>query len=164
MKKYLYILILLAILAIFTGVFVIKSESYKLAKFAASYHMFEKSDAAKSFNVERPCPFSQIQLKNRTAVSCQAFAVRCDYKIPGDSLIGSKSACALLIFDINGYAKKPNVMSSTKNIQDRYKVLVYSDGITSIPESIEDEALHSEEKTLKNEFKTLYMVIMYPYN
>ena len=48
-------------------------------------------------------------------------------------------------FDVNGFNKKPNIISTNKKVQDQYQILMYSNGIATMPNSIEDITLNSRK-------------------
>ena len=57
-------------------------------------------------------------------------------KIP--SKPSEKTACAILTIDADGFGKGPNKYTVTDRTGDRFNILLYSDGVATIPNSAED--------------------------
>ncbi len=141
-KLYIIVLFLIILFSFLTFLVSVISENQKIVKFAYTYWLIEKkSDIIKNSNIGYPCYFSEMKL-NDVELKCQTLNQFCNTEIPAKIFRNKDTACAILTFDINGFNKKPNVISSNKNIQDQYQVLMYRNGITTIPDSVENEALY----------------------
>ena len=66
-------------------------------------------------------------------------------KAPDEKYASKSSACAILTIDVNGL-KEPNIQSSTQKINDRYTVLLYSNRVLTIPNSVEWNMINENKK------------------
>ena len=86
----------------------------------------------------------------------------CDYSIPNDTnLINEKTACAIITFDINGFEKQPNLISSNSQINDQFQVFSYNNGMATSLNSIENKIWYSKEKKsfLKKNINSILLLI-----
>ena len=132
-------------------------ESQKIIKFVTSYWLFEKYNIAGNGNMVNSCYFTEMRLKNDVEIKCKAIKPICYDKIPNEKYINKDNACALITFDINGFDKKPNMLSSYKNIKDQYQVLIYNNGMVTIPNSVEFEALNSRRHSFKRRIQSIIL-------
>ena len=86
----------------------------------------------------------------------------CDYSIPNDTnLINEKTACAIITFDINGFEKQPNLISSNSQINDQFQVFSYNNGMATSLNSIENKIWYGKEKKsfLKKNINSILLLI-----
>ncbi len=77
-----------------------------------------------------------IILADLTRVTYSKTGKSCIIAPKNENYASKNTACAVLTIDTNGN-KEPNAMSSNQKINDRYTVLLYSDRILTIPNSVE---------------------------
>lgn len=157
-KIYVIAILLLVLLTVVYFIPII-SESKKLVKFSTAYWLVDKTNIVKfGNNIVNPCYFSQMKLKNNVELQCKELKFSCDDKIPSKNTdINKDTACAIITFDINGFDKKPNIISTNRKVQDQYQILVYNNGITTIPNSIEDETLNSRQHSFKRRIQSILL-------
>ena len=153
-SKLLIIVLLLSFCLIYF--FHLFKEANSIVKFVTSYYVIDKSNFIS--NELNTCSFSKLTLKNGVEISCKSLTDYCTNDIPQkDILINEQTACALITFDVNNFQNKPNIISTFSRVNDQYQILRYSNGITTIPNSIEDNILHSKKKTFKRRIHSLLM-------
>ena len=155
-----FIIILSLLCILFSYLLLVVKDEYKVVKFACAYYFLEKSDLlAKESN---SCLFSKLKLKNGVELSCKPLVKSCDYSIPNDTnLINEKTACAIITFDINGFEKQPNLISSNSQINDQFQVFSYNNGMATSLNSIENKIWYSKEKKsfLKKNINSILLLI-----
>ena len=153
------ITILIIILLLLVYLIPIIFESKKLVKFITTYWLVDKSNLVMSGNnIANPCYFAQMELKNNVELQCKELKSSCDRKIPSkDKDINMDTACAIITFDVNGFNKNPNIISTNKKVQDQYQILMYSNGIATMPNSIEDITLNSRKPAFKRRIQSILL-------
>ena len=79
-----------------------------------------------------------IRLKDLTEIKYTKLNDNCK-SIHEVKEISDRTACAVLTIDTDGFNKGKNRQSENNDIQDQFKILLYSDTITTIPNSIENK-------------------------
>ena len=153
-RKIIIIAIVIFLVIFFVYLFSIFNQGNKVVKFETSYYLMNnyliKSESKLEKNIT-PCFFSSLTLKNGTELSCKPLTEFCNSNIPQDkSLINDRTACAIFTFDINGFKKTPNQISSNSKISDHYLVFRYKDGIATSLNSIENEIMYGKSRTFNN--------------
>lgn len=119
------------------------NEDRNIIRFAASYVFFNRSDFVTSDKLNS-CSFSKMKLKNNVELKCESLKEFCDSKIPArNNEINKDTACAVVTFEIPSKSKTNN----------KFHVLSYTDGITTIPNSVEHEFLFSKDKSLRGKIR-----------
>ena len=62
-----------------------------------------------------------------------------------------------VLLPFNGFNKKPNIISTNKKVQDQYQILMYSNGIATMPNSIEDITLNSRKPAFKRRIQSILL-------
>lgn len=82
-----------------------------------------------------------IVLADLTEIKYQKLRNNCTRKPVNTSEINKQTACAILTIDTDGFEKGLNCQSEIDNIADRFTVLMYSDAVLPVPNSVEDKII-----------------------
>lgn len=82
-----------------------------------------------------------IVLADLTEIKYQKLRNNCTRKPVNTSEINKQTACAILTIDTDGFEKGLNRQSEIDNIADRFTVLMYSDAVLPVPNSVEDKII-----------------------
>ena len=105
----------------------------------------------KSIKSQLPNPIdieNGIRLNDMTEIKYEKLSNTCN-SIHDKKEISDRTACAVLTIDADGFDKGQNRHSMHTGIHDQFKVMLYSDMVSPIPNTVEDELLKGTYKKNK---------------
>lgn len=87
-----------------------------------------------------------VRFRDMTEVKYKVLKQTCSPRPADEKSIGSDTACAILRFDVNGFAKAPNMRgTSTFDIKDQFNAYLYNDAVEVKYGSYEYQVINSNK-------------------